>query len=118
MSNTKVHSSHNFAFWFHLLITFLAWVGPFLFWWPLMVTAYGVVLLQFLIFNRCLLNARHDLDTETDKDATFYSYLFELVGYRPNRKTLKLIVRRYLYIILSAITLLWQVVLGFDPLLF
>ncbi len=118
MSEVKVSSTHNFAFWFHLLITILAWVGPFLFSWYLMVTAYGLVLLQFLIFNRCLLNARHALDTETDKETTFYSYLFEQIGYYPNRKTLKLIVRRYLYIILSLVTVLWQVVLGFEPVLF
>ncbi len=118
MSEVKTQSTHNFAFWFHVLLTLLALFGPFLFSWYLMVTAYGLVLIQFLIFNRCLLNAKHNLDTETDKDATFYSYLFEKVGYNPNKRTLKLIVRRYLYIILSTITILWQVVFGFKPLLF
>ncbi len=109
-------STHNATFWFHVLITALAWVGPFLFSWYLMVSAYVIVLLQFLIFNRCLLNAKHDL--EDAEDTTFYSYLFEQLGYYPNRKVLKLWVRRYVYIILSLLTLFWQLVLGFDPLIF
>lgn len=118
MSSTaqKSTSSHNLTFWFHLLITILAWVGPFLFSWYLMVTAYLLVVLQFMVFGRCLLNARHDLADEND--ATFYSYLLEKFGYHPNRQTLKYWVHRYVYLFLAALTLLWQVVLGYEPLLF
>lgn len=109
-------SSHNFIFWFHVVITSLAWVGPFLFSWYLMVPAYLIVLLQFLIFKRCLLNGKHQLDD--DNDTTFYSYIFEKLGIRVNRATLKLLVRRYFYVILSILTLVWQLVLGFEPVLF
>ncbi len=112
----KAGSSHNFAFWFHVLITALAWVGPFLFSWYLMVPAYLIVVLQFLIFNRCLLNGKHDFDES--EDATFYSYLFEKLGLHVNKSTLKLWVRRYFYVILSLVTLVWQLLLGFEPLLF
>lgn len=109
-------SEHNFVFWFHVLITLLAWVGPFLFSWYLMVPAYLIVLLQFVIFGRCLLNGQHKLDD--GNDTTFYSYLFDKLGITVNKATLKIWVRRYFYVILSAITLLWQLVLGFKPLLF
>lgn len=109
-------SDHNFVFWFHVVITALAWIGPFLFSWYLMVPAYLIVLLQFLIFGRCLLNGQHKLDD--GNDTTFYSYLFEKMGISVNKTTLKLWVRRYFYVILSAFTLIWQVVLGFNPLLF
>lgn len=109
-------STHNLAFWFHVIITVLAWVGPFLFSWYLMVPAYLIVVIQFLIFNRCLLNGSHALD-ESD-DATFYSYIFERLGLEVNKRTLKLWVRRYIYLILALITLIWQVLLGFKPLLF
>lgn len=119
MSNAKssqeaTQSEHNLVFWFHVVVTLLAWVGPFLIPWWLLVPAYLLVLLQFLIFNRCLLNAQHDLKDEND--TTFYSYLFEKMGWQPNRSTLKLWVRRYFYIILAAFTLLWQKVLGFQAL--
>lgn len=109
-------SSHNFSFWFHLFITILAWVGPFLFSWYLMLTAYGIVVVQFMIFNKCLLNAKHDL--KTDNDATFYSYLFEQMGMEVNRAKLKKFVRIFLYPLLGAFTVLWQLYLGFESLLF
>lgn len=115
MDEQTVKSEHNFTFWFHVVVTLLAWIGPFLITWKLMVPAYLVVLLQFVIFKRCLLNSRHALSDAGD--TTFYSYLFEQIGYRPNRKTLKLWVRRYFYVILSAFTLFWQVLLGVEPLL-
>ena len=109
-------SSHNMTFWFHLFITVLAWVGPFFFSWYLMVAAYLVVVLQFIFFNRCLLNAKHDLSDAND--ATFYSYLFEQIGIEVNRKQLKKFVRRYVYILLAAFTVFWQLALRMEPLLF
>lgn len=115
-SPSTVSSNHNLSFWFHVLITILAWIGPFAFSWYLMVLAYGIVLLQFLIFGRCLLNSQHDL--EDQDDVTFYSYLFELFNIPHNRSRIKWWVRRYVYVILGLIAILWQVVLGFDPLFF
>ena len=109
-------SKHNAVFWFHVLITVLAWVGPFLFSWYLMVPAYLIVLLQFAIFGRCLLNSQHELDG--GEDTTFYSYLLERIGIQTNKSVLKLWVRRYVYVILSLITLVWQLVMGFNPLIF
>ena len=79
----RLESKHNFMFWFHVFITSLAWVGPFLFSWYLMLTAYAIILLQFLVFDKCLLNSKHEL-TDSE-DATFYSYLFEnAVKYSPD----------------------------------
>lgn len=112
----KIKTDHGFNFWFHLFITVLAWIGPFLFTWYLMITAYMIVLVQFMIFGRCLLNKSHGL--EDDGESTFYSYLLEQVGFKPERKVLRVWVRNYIYIILTAVTVLWQLVLGFEPLLF
>ena len=116
MSNAQSHSARNWVFWFHLLITLLAWLGPFLFSWSLMVTAYLLVVIQFILFNRCLLNAKHDLDVSDD--TTFYSHLLESAGFKPNRTKLKNFVRKYLYVLLSLVTLIWQLLLGFEALLF
>ena len=112
----RLESKHNFMFWFHVFITSLAWVGPFLFSWYLMLTAYALILLQFLVFDKCLLNSKHEL-TDSE-DATFYSYLFESVGIKTNRPLIKLICRRYLYFILGFLTVVWQVFLGNKALLF
>lgn len=69
-----------------------------------------------MVFNKCLLNAKHDL--KDDNDATFYSYLFEAVGISVNRKSLKKFVRRYVYVLLGLFVVCWQLMLGIEPLLF
>ncbi|HHS95311.1 MAG TPA: hypothetical protein ENJ45_01885 [Phaeodactylibacter sp.] len=110
------HSFKNkLSFWTHVLLVLLAWVGPFLIWWPLMVAGYLIIQLQFIVLNMCLLNGAHGL--EESEDATFYSHLFELWGFRPNRKKLKFIIRRGLYIALAIFTVFWQVYLGHEHLL-
>ena len=81
-----------------------------------MVSAYSLVILQFIIFKRCLLNAKHDLDVSDD--TTFYSHLLESVGLKPDRTKIKKVVRNYLYLLLALITLIWQVVLKQEALLF
>lgn len=112
----KISSSHNFAFWFHLFITALAWVAPFLFPWQWVVSVFGIIILQFLVFKRCLLNASHDLNAR--EDATFYSYLMEACGMQVNHRKVKRFVHDYLYAILGLVALFWQVYLGNKPLLF
>ncbi len=103
-------------FYVHLLLVILSWVGPFLISWYLIVPVYLVVIIQFFIFDRCLMNSRHGLHEEEDK--TFYSNMFESMGMQTNRKMIKGFVRPYLYIVLSAITLLMQPGLHFKPLWF
>ena len=63
------------------------------------------------------MNKKHGLE-ESDDYRTIYSELFELMGFQPNRRKLKAFIRKYLHIILAIITLIWQVGLGFEPLLF
>ncbi len=103
-------------FFIHLLSVIVAWTGPFLFSWKLMIPLYIMVSAQFIIFKSCLMNKHHGLD-ESD-DLTFYAELFELMGFQPNRRKLKLFIRNYLNIILIAVTLGWQVGLDIKPLFF
>jgi len=105
--------SNHFWFGIHLILTVGAYFIPFLFDWPLVVSAYTIVVLQFAIFGKCLMNEGHDLPE--DDDQTFYSELIERLGYSVNRKKLRRFVRGYLYLILIGITLIWQVHLGNEP---
>ncbi|MFK7934180.1 MAG: hypothetical protein AB8G22_11775 [Saprospiraceae bacterium] len=118
MSNqsNSLHTEINSHFFAHLFVTSLAWFGPFLFSWYLMLIAYCVVQLQYKIFSKCLMNVGHGLDDAGDD--TFYAYLIEMMGFKPNRKRVKFIVRERLNIFLAAFTILWQIVLDFQPLLF
>ncbi|MFN4080103.1 MAG: hypothetical protein ACK4NS_04335 [Saprospiraceae bacterium] len=103
-------------FGLHLLLTVLAWAAPFLIDWRLLALILGAVMAQFWIFKRCLMNSQHGLE-ERD-DATFYSYLFERMGWRPNRRIVKTAVRVYLYPALIMVGFLWQHVFCYEPLLF
>jgi hypothetical protein len=114
--NFTTQSKLSLIFWVHLAITLSAWAIPFLFRWPLVWAAYAVVHLQFAIFGRCLMNGLHDLDEGDDK--ILYTDVLEALGFRPNRRRLKLFVRRVLYPVLAVFAVLWQVVLGFKPLVF
>ena len=106
----------NGMFWVHLFVTSLAWVGPFLFSWYLIIIAYIAVQMQYQIFNRCLMNEGHALGEEDHK--TFYHFLFTKMGMTLERKAVKIFVRQRLNYILAAIAIFWQVYLGFEPLLF
>ena len=117
MENSTSQRTAPSYIWFvlHFVITLLAWIGPFIFDLYLMITAYCIVLLQFLVFNRCLMNVKHDLSE--DEHMTFYAYLFESVGIHFNRRKLKIFVRKWLYACLGVFTLILQLVLHYQPLL-
>lgn len=104
------------AFWFHVFVTLLAWAAPFLVSWKWSIPVYTAVMLQFAFFGRCLMNEQHEM-TEDD-NATFYSYLFEKMGFQPDRARLKFYVRKVFYPVLAGVALVWQEVLGINPLLF
>ena len=106
----------NLSFILHVFFLLLAWFAPFLFSWKILVPVYAGVVLQFLIFKRCLMNESHDLDDSEDE--TLYSQLLERMGFRPDRKILKRLVRVYLYPVMILFTLYWQVYMGKDSLLF
>ncbi len=106
----------EFFFWLHLFITALAWVAPFLFSWQWSLPVYAAVMLQFAFFGKCLMNKEHQL--AEDDHATFYSYLFEKMGFQPDRRRLKFYVRNVYYPVLATVAVVWQEVLGGKPLLF
>ncbi len=117
MQQAKISTNYGLVFWFHLFITVLSWFAPFLFTWYLPIAVYIIVLLQFAFLGRCVINREHDL-SDADEDSTFYAFILETVGFKPNRKKVKRFVRWYLYFILTATTLIWQLGLGNTPLLF
>jgi len=106
----------GFFFSLHLFVTLLAWVAPFLFSWQILLPAYGAVMLQFHVFGRCLMNEHHGL--EEIGDDTFYSDLLKKIGFQPNTRLVKVLVRQYLYPLLAATSVVWQISLGGKPYLF
>ena len=103
------------AIWFsvHLVLLMGAYVIPFMLDWQFVVTTYSMVVVQFLIFGKCLMNKEHAL--EEIENQTFYSYLMEGMGIQVNRGLVKKLVRSYLYILLMIVALYWQLWLGNEP---
>lgn len=112
-----ISSKFNSTYWLHLGLTILSWFIPFLFDWRLVLIAYSIVLLQFIVFGGCLMNRGHGLE-DADNDHTFYAHLLEGVGIRLDRGRVKSFVRSWMYVVLASIALIWQVAIGKEALLF
>ena len=115
-NSTASGSNLNLMFWFHLFITVLAWVGMFLFSWYYFAPVLLLVQLQYIVLGKCIINEHHDLDDSDDY--TFYAFLFESIGLKPNRRKLKRFVRGGLYVGIAILSFIYQYYFGFEPLLF
>ncbi len=106
----------NTVFILHCILTLGAYAAPFLITWKMLVPVFVATILQHAIWGRCLLNAKHGLSEEDG--STFYSEALERMGFHPNKAKLRFFVRKILYSLLTAVTLLWQVLLNKEPLWF
>ncbi|MBK7426969.1 MAG: hypothetical protein IPI60_08030 [Saprospiraceae bacterium] len=113
---SKIISQHNFIFWFHLVISLIGPFAPFLVSWYLIIPVYAGIYVQFLFFNRCLMNEKHSLSDGTEN--TIFSYFFEMLGWHHNKARVTFFVRKLMYPILILITIIWQLLLDKSPLLF
>ena len=104
------------VFLLHLILTIGALFLPFLVSWQITVPVLVLVIAQHIVFGRCLMLTGHDV-SEND-GSTFYSHVFERLGFQPNKKAIRFFVRKILYVLLTIITLTWQLLLGNEPLLF
>ncbi|HMU68567.1 MAG TPA: hypothetical protein PK511_11895 [Chitinophagales bacterium] len=116
MSATESNTiSSKMWFWSHFALVVIAWIGPFIFDWYLMVTGYALVVIQFAVFNRCLMNDKHDLAEEGDM--TFYAQLLESIGFNFSRAKVKRIVRPWIYVFLAVFVIFLQVIFRYVPVL-
>lgn len=106
----------SLIFWAHVCVMALAWLAPFLFPWQILLPIYGAVMLQFAVFGRCLMNEQHGF-VETE-ERIFYSEVLEKLGFYPDPRRVKQLVRRYLYPFLAVVAVLWQWGLGMETWLF
>jgi hypothetical protein len=106
----------GFAFWLHVASVVATWLMPFLISWPIAVTIYAAVMIQFAIWGKCLMNEHHGLDERDGR--IFYTDLLEKAGFNPNPQLVKTIVRRWLYPALAILSFSWQYLLVNSPLLF
>ena len=106
----------RFVFLLHLLGVLATWVLPFWVNWKLTVSIYTAVMIQFAVFGKCLMNEHHG--TKEEGDRVFYTELLEHLGFYPNPRLVKVLVRQVLYPVLAVVAIIWQVWLGKEALLF
>jgi len=107
-----IPTKYNLNFWVHLAMLLATWIAPFLFDWKWVLLAYSLVLLQFPVLGGCVMNKVHGLD-DSGED-TFYAHLLEQLGFRFDRRKVKTFVRFWMFIMLGTITVVWQIVLGYE----
>lgn len=113
---SKIFSEHNFVFWFHLAISLMGPFALFLVSWYLIIPVYAGIYIQFVFFNRCLMNEKHNLSDGTEN--TIFSYFIEQLGWQHDTARVTFFVRKLMYPILILITVFWQIILDNSPLLF
>ncbi len=104
----------GFIFWIHLLLILFAYLSPFLFDWRVIVLGSVVLIIQYYLFDGCLLNKAQFNDTS---EVFLYPYL-TMLGLKINRYFFRIFIRYVLPIILVVFAIIWQVILGIDPLIF
>ncbi len=112
----KKENLFGFIFWLHLSLILIAYLSPFLFNYKLILTGIIILFLEYAIFQGCILtNAQFG---KKDKNMTFYTIYLEMLGFHFNRKKLKFFIRYIMPFIVLALALIWQVMLGFDVLIY
>lgn len=116
MNLTPQNIKKESLFLLHCVFAFGAFFIPFLVSWEITVPVLLITILQHIVFGRCLLLSKHGVSEEDG--STFFSDFFERLGFQPNKNIIRFIVRKLLYSILTIITIVWQVILGNEPLWF
>jgi hypothetical protein len=105
----------GFTFWLHLLLIIIAYASPFLFNWRLVLVGALALFSQFIIFNKCILTTAQFGD---QKYITFYAPYLEKMGFKFKRKNIYFFMRYVMPFIVLIISLIWQILLDNEPILF
>ena len=108
------HSDYGLIFWVHLILEFLAYFSPFLFSWWIILIIIILLIAQQLVFKGCILT---HAQFGFDENMTFlYPYLRKL-GWKVNKKRMKIYKTWIENWIILVVALVWQLVFEFRPLL-
>lgn len=103
------------TFWLHLFLILIAYSSPFLFSWKLILLGVIILLVQFIVLKQCVLTTTQFGNA---KYITFYTLYLEMLGFKFKRKNLYILMRYIMPFIVLAISLIWQILLNYKPLVF
>lgn len=116
MGYNKMKKDFGSIFWLHLALIILAYLSPFLINWKIILLGIILLWIEYAVFQGCPLT--HAQIGKKDKEITFYTIYLEKMGFNFERKIVKNFFRNIMPFIVLAVAILWQVILGKNPLLF
>ena len=105
-------SKKKLIFWIHLILLIVIWTSPFWLDWKLILLGIFLVYIQELIFKSCILTIAQFNDNEEWREMTMYTFIFEKIDFKVNRKRMKFIARFILPWIILLMSLIWQILLN------
>src|SRR3989344_3460540 len=94
-------------FLLHLILILCIYLSPFILDWRIILVFVALYYIQLVVFGNCILTIWQF--REEARDTTFYSHVFELLGFSPNKRTVRLVVDYVIPWAIVIIALLWQV---------
>lgn len=96
-------------FWTHLILIILVWTSPFWLNWKIIFLFVILNYLQIIIFKACVLTIAQFKKQE--KEMTMYTFILEKIGFKINRKRMKLIAQFIMPWVILLIAIIWQILL-------
>ena len=109
----NIQKDYSLIFWIHLIINFIFIFSWILFSWQIIIIGEIILQMQYLFLRGCILSK-----AEFGKDEAcipYYLYKWKLIK---NKQTNKIFIRYYLPIIVIILSLIWQIWLNKNPLIF
>ena len=105
---------YGYIFWIHLSIILFWYVTPFLFSWYWLIIGVVFSYAQGLMINGCYLT---HAQFGKENDDTFWGYYLRKLGLKLDKKIAKIIFFWIEPLVVLLIALVWQMLLGFKPML-
>ena len=113
---SKKKKDYSIIFWLHLLVNVILYCSWFLFSWYWILLGEALVQLQFHLFKGCIFTRLEFGGDSTDESCI--AYYFEKWGILKNTSKTRLFIKDISPRLVFILMIVWQVLLGMEPLLF
>ena len=106
----------NFTFFIHIILEILSFLSPLLFSWWLVIIGFILMHIQFKIFGTCVLNK---IQFKKHKGDSVFLYPYaKMLGINISFKNMRFLMRYIIPLLLIIISIIWQILLKNQPVVF
>jgi len=117
MLYNKKEKDYGLTFWIHLIITIPAYLSWMLFSWTYVIIGVIIIKISYKIFGGCIFTIK-EFGKETE-EMTFIGHYLEKWGIiKKNTKKTKWIIRTVNPILITLLSLIYQLIFKINPLIF